>query len=254
MSTSRKIINLAPGTNPADAVTLSQLQGFAAGIDWKDGVVAASTVNVTISNPGITVMDGVTLNNGDRVLLKNQTTASQNGVYIYNGSAVAMTRATDFNTDSSALNAIVTVGSGGTTNGGTAWRQTVTPVTLGTTSLSFSAFASTPAATETTAGILEIATQAETDAGTVDNVAVTPLKLKTSTLVLKKFSQTIGDGSSTAFALTHNLNTRDVKVEVYNASTFETVFVDVVRTSVNVVTVTFGSAPASNSYRAVIIG
>lgn len=36
-----------------------------------------------------------------------------------------------------------------------------------------------PAATETTAGILEVATQVETDAGTADGVAVTPLKFQT---------------------------------------------------------------------------
>lgn len=254
MSTSRKIINLAAGTNPADAVTLAQLQDVAAGLDWKDGVVAASTANVNTSNPGITALDGVTLTNGHRILLKNQTSGAENGVYIYNGSAVALTRATDFNTSSSTINAIVTVGSGGALNGGTAWRQTTTPVTLGTTSLSFSAFASTPTATETTAGIIEIATQAETNSGTADNVAVTPLKLKTSPLLLKKVAGTIGDGSSTALVVNHNLGTDDVIVEVYNLSNKDTRLLDVSRTTTNSVTLTFGDAPAINSFRVVIIG
>lgn len=40
------------------------------------------------------------------------------------------------------------------------------------------ATAAAPAASETTAGVLQVATQAETDAGTIDTDAVSPLKLK----------------------------------------------------------------------------
>jgi len=70
----------------------------------------------------------------------------------------------------------------------------------------------------------------------------------------KKYSVTIGDGSNTAYAITHNLGTRDCVVNVYDISTYETVEVDVVRTNTTTVTVTFASAPSSNSYRVVVIG
>lgn len=70
----------------------------------------------------------------------------------------------------------------------------------------------------------------------------------------RKYSLTIGDNSNTAFTVTHNLATRDVVVNVYDISTYETVEVDVVRTNTNTVTVTFASAPATNSYRVVVIG
>jgi hypothetical protein len=69
-----------------------------------------------------------------------------------------------------------------------------------------------------------------------------------------KVTATIGDGSATAIAVTHSLGTDDVQVEVYGASTKETVICDVDRTSTNAVTLTFASAPASNAYKVVIIG
>ena len=69
-----------------------------------------------------------------------------------------------------------------------------------------------------------------------------------------KVTATIGDGSATAIAVTHSLGTDDVQVEVYGASTKETVVCDVDRTSTDVVTLTFASAPASNAYKVVIIG
>lgn len=69
-----------------------------------------------------------------------------------------------------------------------------------------------------------------------------------------KVSQTIGDGAATAIAVTHNLGTDDVICEVYDATTKETIVCDVDRTSTNAVTFTFATAPASNAYRAVIIG
>ena len=62
----------------------------------------------------------------------------------------------------------------------------------------------------------------------------------------------VGDGTNTSYAITHNLNSRDVIVQVYDNTTYDTVFVDTVRTSVNVVTLTFATAPASNAYRVVI--
>jgi hypothetical protein len=109
-------------------------------------------------------------------------------------------------------------------------------------------------ATETRTGIAEIATQAETDAGTDDLRFVTPLKLKTTlnTIGVGSFAQDIGDGAATAIAVTHNLNTLDVEIELYEKSTGETVEAQYVRTSVNIVTVSFNIAPTAAQYRVVI--
>jgi hypothetical protein len=70
----------------------------------------------------------------------------------------------------------------------------------------------------------------------------------------RKAAGNVGNGVNTSFALIHGLNTRDVIVNVYDNSTYETVEVDVVRTDTSTVTVTFASAPSSNAYRVVIMG
>jgi len=69
-----------------------------------------------------------------------------------------------------------------------------------------------------------------------------------------KVTATIGDGSATSYAVTHSLSTKDVMVEVYDASSSDTVIANVTRNSTSQVTVSFASAPASNAYKVVVIG
>jgi len=77
----------------------------------------------------------------------------------------------------------------------------------------------------------------------------------TSVPVLSRsVAQTIGDGSATAYVLTHGLGTRDITIQVYDASSYDTVIADTVRTNTNACTVTFATAPSSNAYRVVITG
>lgn len=70
----------------------------------------------------------------------------------------------------------------------------------------------------------------------------------------KKFTATVGDGSATTYAVTHSMDTYDVQVQVYDASTYENVECGVTRTSVNQVTLSFAVAPASGAYKVVIVG
>ncbi|MCK7604866.1 tail fiber protein [Geobacillus stearothermophilus] len=71
----------------------------------------------------------------------------------------------------------------------------------------------------------------------------------------KKYAATIGDGTTTTFTITHNLNTQDVVVTVReNASPYNVVFADVQITDANNIKVLFATAPSSNQYRVVVVG
>lgn len=247
----RKIINLPDGINPQDAATVAQLNSAIEGLAWKDSSRVSTQGNLSLASPGATI-DGITMTSGDRVLVRSQTTTSENGIYIWNGAAVPMTRSLDMSVAAEVEQAVTTVEEG--TNAGVSYRQTAVNVTLGTTPLAWTVFGSgASAASETSAGIAEIATQAETDTGTDDARFVTPLKLATSVWASKKFGANFGDGSASSYAITHSLNTYDVNVEVFrNSGNRDTVLCEVQRTSVNQVTLVFDSAVASNALRVVI--
>lgn len=72
--------------------------------------------------------------------------------------------------------------------------------------------------------------------------------------VARKVAANVGNTVNTSFAVSHNMGTRDVTVNVFDNATYETVEVDVVRTDTNTVTVTFAVAPSTNAYRVVIVG
>lgn len=249
-----RVLNLPQGTAAGHPVTFEQVNTLIEGLKWKADVVASTAANVNISAPGGTI-DGVTMSSGNRFLLRGQTTSSQNGIYVWNGSATtAATRALDANTTLELTQAVVSVQQG-STSANTSWRQTQVGFVLNTDPVIWTAFGTVaPTATESTAGIAAIATQAVVNTGLDNATIVTPQKLAAYTGFSKKVSGTVGDGSATSFVVTHNLNTNDVTTEVYAVSTGAKVICDVVRNSVNAVTVAFSAAPASGSYKVVVIG
>ena len=115
----------------------------------------------------------------------------------------------------------------------------------------------------TTSGTIKIKHTNKITAQTTS--AVYPIKIDenghiseydTAVTILKKYVGTIsGDATENSFTITHNLGSRDIVVNVYDASTYEEVMVDITRTTINAITVVFGSAPATGtSYKVVIIG
>lgn len=247
----RRILNLPNPQSAQEPATKAYVDSAVEGLAWKDSCRVATQGNLDLASPGATI-DGVSMAAGDRVLVRAQTTAAQNGIYVWNGAATAMTRAPDANSAAELEQAVTTIEEG--TSAGVTYRQTAVNFTLDTDAVAWTTFGtSAPPASETVAGIAEIATQAETDAGTDNERIVTPAKLSASPWAKRQVTQTIGDGSATSFTVTHNLGTRDVTVEVYrNSGNYDTVLAEVRRPSVNSVQIVFDTAPASNAYRVIV--
>jgi len=248
-----RIRNLpAPSAND-EPVRLTELNSAIEGLKNKDPAVVSSQGNLNLASPGASI-DGVSMSAGDRVLVRAQTSQPENGIYTWTGAASAMTRTLDANTATELNNALIPVTGG--TDATKTFRQTATITTLGTDNVTWVQFGTSASqATETAAGIAELATQAETNTGTDDLRIVTPLKLKNFTGFVKKVSAAFGDGAATQYDITHNFGTRDVVVEVYRTATpWDTVLCDVSRPDTNTVRLNFVTAPTSNQYTCVVTG
>jgi hypothetical protein len=247
-----RILNLPVPTDPAEPARLSDLNSAVEGLSWKDSVVVATQANLNLASPGAAV-DGVTMSASDRMLVKAQTLPEENGIYIWNAAATPATRAVDASTADELEQAVTTVEEG--TSAGSSWRQTSVNFVLDTGAVTWADFGSTVSnASETTAGKIEIATQTETDTGTDDTRSLTPLKLSNWSGRLKRSQTTIGDGAATQIDVSHNFATRDVIVQIFQATgSFEQVNCDVSLPDTNTARFNFAIAPSSGAYRVVIL-
>lgn len=251
---SQKIVNLASPSAATDGVNKSYVDNLVAGLQWKSAVRAATTASGTLSTAyanGQTV-DGVTLVTGDRILIKDQATGAENGIYVVQASG-APVRSTDADGVGELVpNATVYV-SEGTTNADKGFTLTTNgTITVGTTPTAWAQVGGGGTTYSAGSGLNLASTTFSVVAGTGITVGAN-VAIDTS-IVARKYAANIGDGTSTSITVTHNLNTRDVHVVLYNSSTFEQVQTDIVNTTVNTVTLTFATAPAAAAYRAVVIG
>ena len=101
----------------------------------------------------------------------------------------------------------------------------------------------------TLTGSVDLATDAQARSSTSDTVLITAGNIRAT-----EHAYTIsGDNSTTSFTVTHSMGTRDVIVQVYDTTSYETVITEVTRTSTSVVTIDFGFAPAvGKNYRVLI--
>lgn len=77
---------------------------------------------------------------------------------------------------------------------------------------------------------------------------------RTNLSATTKYATSIGDGSSTTLTVTHSLGTKDVIAQLFDNTTNEEMLANPIRATTNTVTFAFATAPASNAYRAVVIG
>ena len=84
------------------------------------------------------------------------------------------------------------------------------------------------------------------DSSTDTNKYVTVADLASGTQDQLSYATTVTLSAGVANTVTHNLATFDVMVQTYDATTYETVFVEVDRTGSNTITVKACTAPPNN--------
>lgn len=136
---------VAEPSNPLDAANKAYVDAARSGLDVKQSVHVATTgpINLATDLEVGDVIDGHTLEAGDRVLVKDQVTASENGIYVAVASGAA-SRSTDADSSAEVTSGMFMFVTNGTQYGDTGWVLiTNSPITLGTTPLSFAQFSGT---------------------------------------------------------------------------------------------------------------
>lgn len=254
----QKLTNSGAASANSDVPNWGQVQtaidNARAGLSVKDPVRVAAQGNVNLSAPGANI-DGVAMSAGQRFLAPLQTTTSQNGIYVWNGAAVAATRATDADSEGEVIDGTIVAVQEGTDQGRQYIQRATSTGAPGTWSQDWGLY-TTGGATYTNGNGLDLTGNSfsvKPVAGGNITVGASGVDVDTSKVV-RKYATTFGDNSAVSIPITHNLNTQDVTVSVREVATNAFVECDIVATSVNVVTLGFAAAPATNSLRVVVHG
>ena len=97
---SGRIINVPIPTIGTDCANKMYVDNLAKGLNLKESVIAASTVNINLFYP-VTSIDGINIESGLRYLLKRQTNSIENGIYTATDSLMLI-RADDYMIDTHA--------------------------------------------------------------------------------------------------------------------------------------------------------
>jgi hypothetical protein len=205
------------------------------------GNLTVNGTTTTVNTTNLDVTDNIiVLNNGQT---GSAPTSLRSGIEVERGDTANVLLRWNDNIDRWEL-----------THDGTNYNQIIYDVTKSTAALTVTKShgdvdIAIRSATTAQDGIVELATPTETVAGTSTSLAVTPAGV-TSAMAGRTFATSIG--GATSISVSHNLNTRDVIVQLYDAATFETVVADVTRTNVSTVDVAFTTAPSANAIRVLV--
>lgn len=260
----QKITGLADGTAGTDAATYGQLLALINNRAFKDPVRVATTANIaTLAGGAPNTVDGVSLAANDRVLVKDQTTGAQNGIYsvttLGTGSNGTWTRATDADSAAELPPGSVVSVQEGTANADKMFMlATNGPITLGTTSLTFSAYgASSGEIGVAGAGLTKTGSTYDVGAGTGISVGADAVSIDTA-VVARVVRGTVPSGASASITINHalglGLNQNIAKLTLIERSTGDAVEFGWTRVDGNNVSTVLPAAPSANQWDWTVIG
>lgn len=281
-----KITGLADPQDPQDAANKRYVDNAISGLDWKQAVHLLSDTNISLTGLAPLTIDGHGLadeETGYRILLIGQTDSSENGIYeiTISASSYSFARSSDADTFEELKGAAVFVMEG-TQYGNTSWVQSNHYITNFSNQewSQFSGSGTMVAGSGIAIDGLEVSFDPTADGGLNANGSIklaTNSGLSTSSSGLqvnvgtglsvdgdtvefasgygvRKHAEAIGDNSNTSFTITHNFNTYDVTVSVFDNNNKAEIITDVVHTHHDYITVSFAVAPTLNEYRVVVVG
>lgn len=262
---SQKLTNVANGTQSTDGVNLGQVETLVAGQSLFKGaydatnepgspaISGASNIANSVGDFYAVTVGGAffsfTLEPGDLIFINNDITANSNpGVGNFTVVQSGQSIATAASTDGASTKGIAGFDSAVFTVTGNGWVQLIDQ---SITEQSYGGASKSLTITFDKYGVAQSAAEQTID---ISASQVSDFCSAVSTCIAsnEQYTANLGNGSATSIAVTHSLGTKDVMVQLYDNTNFDTVYADVVRNTVDQVTVSFTSAPASNGIRILI--